>query len=357
MRSNTAIGQTTVDGLLEERSKHIPIEKILGDKAPNHTEIEVCFFHTCNISCKFCWQSSTDETGEDSIVKKADVILEYVKKEEVKDFIQIHLLGGEIFDDGRDRYDDYKKFLFKVHQNLKIPHKFIFLTNMNWGSEETGKQVTSLIDYMNSLEIDFHLTTSWDLSGRPVKGEVETNFHKNIIKYKKYISEITFVLTKPAIKKLLNRDTAYLDLLISEGFKVDVDYYMPTTNTDILMPTDRLLLEAMLCLRKHYPNVKKMSVDGKMSCMSPSKVTIMPDGSMTCCMHIEYDQEGFNTPIVKETNSPIIMSFLEKNGCFSCEYYSECSFTCFVMADHKSFKKVLDDCLYRLYFKEIKKSS
>ncbi|RLA63451.1 MAG: hypothetical protein DRQ88_12445 [Epsilonproteobacteria bacterium] len=358
MKSNTAVGEPSVDRLLKKRKHFLPIDEILKEKAPNHTEIEVCFFHTCNINCKFCWQSSSDERGEDTIVEKADIVLEYAQKSPVNSFIQIHLLGGEIFDDGKNRYNDYKAFLSKIHENLKTKHKFIFLTNMNWSTDSTDSEVESLIAYMESMGIDFHFTTSWDPTGRPIKGEVETDFHKNLMKYKKYVSEITFVLTKPTIQKLLGRDTSYLDLLITEGFQVDIDYYMPTSSTDQLMPTDRMLLEAMLCLNKHYPKIKKMSnLEGKITCMSPSKVTIMPDGTLTCCMHIEYDQKEFNTPIVKESNSPLILNFLEKNGCFSCEYYSKCPFTCFVMDDHKSFKRELNDCLYKLYFDKTKITS
>ena len=215
---------------------------------------------------------------------------------------------------------------------------------------------------MKNLGCSFKLTTSWDPTGRPLKGDTSTKFHKNITHFKPYLGEITFVLTKSTIKKLLKNQTQYLDYLYNNGFTIDYDYYMPTNEVDKLMPTDWELLNAFRALLKRYPKISKLKAfwrqtgnPAKLTCASLNKVTILPDGTMTNCRHLDYDQEDFSSEIIKESNSNMIFNYLTDKSCLSCRYFNDCPFSCFLMADHKKFKQEseLHDCLYRILFKEL----
>jgi radical SAM protein with 4Fe4S-binding SPASM domain len=207
------------------------------------------------------------------------------------------------------------------------------------------------------------LTTSWDPTGRPLAGETGTKFHQNITHFKRHIAEVTFVLTRPTISRIVQGKTAYLDLLVESGFEIDFDYYMPTAKTEQLMPSDREILEALRVLVRRYPKIRKLRqwtdlkdvpVSTKITCASLNKITILPDGTLTNCRHLNYDQSDFATRILNESNSDMIFNYLARKDCLSCPYFMKCPFSCFVMSDHRTFqaRSELDDCLYRILFNE-----
>jgi len=344
------------------------IKSLIGKKAPNYTEIEVSFFQLCALHCRFCWQDTYDPTGVSSIVDKADTAIAYLfsQKEKLQPNIQVHLLGGELFEDSNDYYDQYLEFILKIkkHCDLNLVDKklmFVFLTNMNFKLESTKKKLEIFLEKLTNFNINFILTTSWDPTGRPLKGEESTNFHQNITYFKKYLAEITFVLTKTTINKMLREDIPYLDLLYNSGFKIDYDYYMPTTQFDSLMPSDRDLLNIFRLMLKKYPKISKLKSFvnkdieiGKLTCASLNKITILPDGTITNCRHLNYDQSHFATEIFNESNSEMILNFVTKKECLSCNYFNKCPMSCFVMADHKKFleNQELNECFYKILFRE-----
>lgn len=365
-------GAKTVDAFELKKSNHTSKESMLRhlfrDKAPQYTEIEVSFFQLCDLHCRFCWQDNYDPTGITTIVEKADVAIDYLKKnhDRLQPNIQVHMLGGELFEDQNDYYAEYLEFILKVKhycdENLKDKNLlFVFLTNMNFQKEETLKKLERFLGELEAKECKFILTTSWDPTGRPLKGEITTRFHHNITYFKKHLAEITFVLTKPTIERLLKGQTEYLDLLYNSGFRIDYDYYMPTTNVDSLMPSDWELLNGFRFLINRYPNISKLkawtkniNAPTKITCASLNKITILPDGTMTNCRHLNYKDSDFNTPIVNETNSDMIINFITSKECLSCPFFSECPMSCFLMADHKRFlaRKQLDRCFYKILFEE-----
>lgn len=355
---------------IREKSKQADefIRSVFKNKAPDYTEIEISFFELCNLHCRFCWQDNYNPTGVNTIAEKADIVIDYleINKSKLKDNIQVHMLGGELFEDSIDFYDQYLEFVLKIqkHCETEFPTKnllFVFLTNMNFQKDETLKKLEKFLVDMVNGNCKFVLTTSWDPTGRPLAGETTTRFHHNITYFKKYVAEITFVLTKQTIRKLLNLQTPYLDLLIEQGFKIDYDYYMPTSAVDSLMPSDREIYEALSCLLKRYPSIKKLEVFkrqnddfvGKLSCASLNKITILPDGTLTNCRHLNYDQKDFETEIFNESNSSMIMNYISKKECLSCEFFIKCPLSCFVMSDHKKFigNKELDECLYKKVYR------
>jgi radical SAM protein with 4Fe4S-binding SPASM domain len=345
------------------------IRTIFKEKTPDYTEIEISFFELCNLHCRFCWQDNYNPTGINTIVDKADIVIKYLEnqKDKLKDNVQVHMLGGELFEDTIDYYNEYFHFIFKIQTYFKkhFPDKtlrYVFLTNMNFQKQDTLKKLEIFLNRIKAIGCDFVLTTSWDPTGRPLAGETTTRFHHNITYFKEYIAEITFVLTRPTIRRILDNKTPYLDLLTEEGFKIDYDYYMPTTAVDALMPSDRELYEVLSCLIKKYPHIHKLQAwlnrhpnfVGKLSCASLHKITILPDGTLTNCRHLNYDQKDFETEIFNESNSAMIMKYISKKECLSCPYFARCPLSCFVMSDHKKFtgQKELDECLYKKIFRD-----
>jgi radical SAM protein with 4Fe4S-binding SPASM domain len=349
-------------------NQEITLNKIFKDKAPNYTEIEVSFFQLCDLHCKFCWQDSYDPVGITTIEQKAETVVDYLIKEEenLRDTIQVHLLGGELFEDSNNYYEQYLSFIRRISDYCikELPHKkllFVFLTNMNFQKDLTLNRLELFLNTLQNEKISFILTTSWDPTGRPLKGEVNTKFHQNITHFKEHLSEITFVLTRPTIKRLLKDENEYLDLLVSQGFTIDFDYYMPTTNASSLMPSDWELLNAFRYMIKKYPHIRKLkswtqeiNAPSKLTCASLSKITILPDGTITNCRHLDYSQKDFNTDIINESNSSMIFEFISKKECLSCTYFNNCPLSCFLMSDSKYFSsnKELDTCFYKTLFNE-----
>lgn len=365
-------GPKTISDFLKIKEPYVfkesAVVSILKNKAPPYTEIELSFFELCNLHCRFCWQDNYNPTGITSIIEKADVVIDYLikEKEKLQPNIQIHMLGGELFEDSNDYYSEYFTFINTIseHCKLALPEKnlrFVFLTNMNFQKEETLHKLDLFLNKLKLNNIKFVLTTSWDPTGRPLKGDTETKFHRNITYFKDHVSEITFVLTKQTIKKLLQDKNEYLELLIKEGFHIDYDYYMPTSWTDEMMPSDRDLLNAFRYLIWKFPMIKKLEPwigdeagDGTLTCGSLNKITILPDGTITNCRHLNYNQKDFETKIFNQSNSEMILNYVHKKQCLTCPFFQECPLSCFVMSDHKKFNGNLElsECLYSILFQE-----
>lgn len=349
-------------------SKESAVLSILKAKAPPYTEIELSFFELCNLHCRFCWQDNYNPVGISTIAEKADIVIDYLvkQKDKLQPNIQVHMLGGELFEDSNDYYSEYFAFICRIHEHCKLalPDKhlrFVFLTNMNYQKDETHQKLKSFLDSLTAEGIKFVLTTSWDPTGRPLKGDTETRFHHNITAFKDYLSEITFVLTKQTINRLLQDKNEYLELLVAQGFNIDYDYYMPTTWADQMMPSDRDLLNVFRYMIWKWPHMSKLEpwvgdepVIGTLTCGSLNKITILPDGTITNCRHLNYDQKDFETKIFNESNSGMILNYLHKKQCLNCPFFQECPLSCFVMSDHKKFNGNLElsECLYSILFQE-----
>lgn len=136
---------------------------------------------------------------------------------------------------------------------------------------------------------------------------------------------------------------------------------MPTTWADSLMPSDHELLNAFRYLLWKFPKIRKLKSwtepneeACRITCASLNKITILPDGTITNCRHLNYDQKDFDTEIFNESNSDIVMKFITKKECLSCPYFKRCPLSCFVMSDHKKFlgNKELNECFYKILFRE-----
>jgi radical SAM protein with 4Fe4S-binding SPASM domain len=337
------------------------IKNLLKNKVPHEAEIEVSLFQACNLKCAFCWQDHDDTTGLDEIIEKAEPINQFISDNSCTRF-NICLMGGEIFQDGRDKFDEYFDLIKKVDDHAKSLSKqanIILVTNCLFTEVE---KVEIFLNKLEKNNIEFCITTSIDFHGRAIAHHVNTLWHKNIIKFKKHVGTINLVLTRPTIDKFLNSDTSYFKYLYDEGFPISFDYYTPETNAQILVPSDKEILDFLLKVIDEFPNIQpiKQWIENdinQMTCMSLNKITILPNGRILTCRQLQYDPKEFEHKINYESNANIIESFVTKKECLSCEFFGRCGFSCFVMEDHVYFaqRKQLSECLYKIMFREINK--
>lgn len=346
------------------------VRSVLSDKLDS-TEIEICFFTLCGLKCAFCYQDHDDPEGVTSIKEKADQVVDYLDKaDNLLDRINFQLLGGELFEDnkGWSYYKDYLSFIVGVHEwcadNLKNKHtwSFTFITNLAFKKESTRERVDWLLGQLTEMGVPFTLSTSWDPTGRPLKFDIESWFHKNLCYYQDYVDIVTFVLTKFTCDSLLRRKNPYMEMLYDkrDKIKLQFDFFTPNGNSYVMMPDDTMLLNTLTMLRKLYPELPQIQAwrdndINPVSCASLSRVSILPDGSMTACKHLEYRPEDFNTPLDFHSNASIIEKYVTQKECLGCEYFNKCTLGCFLADDHKAFKKNLKECFMKLMFKDIER--
>lgn len=350
-------GIKTLEDFLNKPDEESLLRSLLGAKAPQRTEVEVSFFQICNLRCAFCWQDHDDDTGIESITKKAKTVIEYLKKSNhLKNSINITMTGGELFQDGMSDtvFNDLSYFIKEVHEyGLTLPHKKLSFTIISslFFHEETSLRVKKFLDNLFESGFNFVVATSWDPVGRPSR-----NFLYNIQYLDKYVAGITTVLTAPAIRQIMSGKTDFD--FYNKKYGIELDYYVPTANAKHMMPSDVELRDFFIYLSEHHPETSiikawREAEINPVTCGSLNKITILPDGSLVTCRQLKYDQNEFENEIVQNSNANIIQKYIAKNECLSCPYFSKCTLSCFVMSDHKSYqgKKTLNYCFYKDVFK------
>lgn len=360
-------GPKTGQEFFNEKSKASVDESalfwMLRDKL-DATEIETCFFTLCGLKCAFCYQDHDDATGIDTIANKADSVISYLEEaNNLLDRINFPMLGGELFEDGKDYNDEYFDFCRKIKSycDEQLPEKdiyFTFISNLGF-NEATASKAEKLFDKLDKEGVNFNLSTSWDPTGRPMTEEIQTKFHNNLERFRERVHIITFILTRYTINKLLRDENPYFDYLY-ENFRLQFDYFTPNELSYNMMPSDHELYNVLTMFRKKYPKLTQIQEwvnndINPISCASLSKVSILPDGTMVTCRHLQYDQSDFETPIENSSNANIIEKYVSQKECFSCEYFKKCTLSCFLSQDHKAFakKRVLDECMYKKMFRDI----
>lgn len=352
-------GIKTIEEFLNKPDSESFLRDLLAEKAPDKTEIEVSFFQLCNWRCSFCWQDHDDATGVSTIVSKADVVNRYIaKSNHLKDRIEVVMTGGELFQDGVDHFNDYYEFIKTIHfvqsmTETKRKISFTMITNFSF-NEETRLKLQIFLQRLDQISVRYLIATSWDPSGRPVTQA----FRDNLYLLGDRLSGITMVLTKPSIDSLLEGNK-YFDYLYNH-YHLDFDYYVPTSTSQGLMPSDVDLLNVFKLFVDKYKNISRIHSwmhdrVNVISCGSLNKITILPDGSLVTCRQIKYNPADFQGEIIPNSNANIVQSYIKNNECLSCPYFSRCTLSCFVMNDHKDYlgKRQLDHCLYKDVFKYI----
>lgn len=334
------------------------VQQLLQNKTPNQSEIEIHLFEFCNLRCHFCGQDHDDKTGMFNISEKIPLVNEFIANNSEKKHI-LNIMGGEIFNDLIDDalFEDYFTFANQIHQfATQLGHECQF----NWVTNLVYKKVDRVINLIKRLEnagISTKISTSYDFSGRRNRIWSEEVFHQNLTTLKNNIYTIGFVLTKPAIRFLLNSRDEYFEHLY-QHYPLYFDFYVPENKASLLMPSDQDILAAYNYIAKNYPNVspvKELLENGsnKMTCYSLNKLTLLPDNREVKCRYLKYKDTDFKTPIDYKSNDNIILNFVQENECLSCNWFDRCGFRCFVQADWAAREKT-EVCIFKSFFEDNK---
>lgn len=328
------------------------LKNMLSDKVSEMSEIEIHLFEYCNLSCSFCGQDHKNKEGMDSVVDKAKIVIDFMKKSTLKHHV-VNIMGGEIFnDDITDKmFVDYNAFCIQVNyfaMQRGLTVRFNFVTNLIF--TKNIENVQYLLMYVENSMI----STSYDFSGRGLDINRMMTFKANLERFKDRIGVVGFVLTKPSIRKLLADKDKFFKETLYKNYPIYFDWYVPEATADKMMPSEQEMLDALLYLAEHYPNtepVKSMleNEQNQMTCFSLNKTTILPSGKEVTCRYLEYDKDKFINEIDYSSNANIVQAHLDRHDCMSCKYYNRCQFRCFVQADWKDQER-LPTCFLKTFF-------
>ena len=328
------------------------LKRVLENKIPGSSEIEIHLFGFCNLRCSFCSSNVTSKEGFDTILDKFDQIKSFIDHSDREEHT-VNIMSGEPINDEVPEYvvDNIFLLMEKIHEYGKNVNKRInvnLVTNLLITKyRERLRQELDQKPYLN-------ISTSYDFAGRGIDLNYQMRFKSNIEYFKDRIGVIGFVLTRPSIKKMLRGGDRFFDYLY-QNFTLYFDWYVPEKSVEKMMPSEEEMLEALNYLADYYPNVEPVksmleNEENKLTCFSLNKVTILPDGKEVTCRYLEYKDDDFINEVNYDSNENIIESHLERNGCLSCQYYNRCQMRCFVQADWKKLKR-MDDCFIYHFFK------
>jgi radical SAM protein with 4Fe4S-binding SPASM domain len=333
------------------------LKHMLDRKIPESSEIQLILFQQCNLRCSFCGQDHENPQGIDLITQKSREIINFMRDNFRKSHI-VNMMGGELFsDDMPDRvFSDYEILIKEISLFAKSTNQkviFNFATNLVF---KKNSRVLDLIKRIKTQDIECYISTSYDFSGRHSKLWFEQIYKDNIVFFKDYIRTINCVLTKPAIAKFTTVVDPYFDFLY-ENFSVFFEYYQPEANPEVLMPSDKEILDAFLFLAKKYPKVSPIrelieNTQNRMTCYGLNSMTLLPEGNITRCRYMPHAEGSFKNEVDFKSNSNITNAFLSENECLSCEWFDRCSFRCFVQADW-SKRKAEAKCIFKTFFNEV----
>ena len=333
------------------------LKHVLKDKVPESTEIELHLFEFCNLNCSFCGQDHKSTEGMNTIVEKAEQVVAFMQQSGKTSHI-VNIMGGEIFNDlvPDETFDSYWQFYNRINGwCLDNGHKvrFNWVTNLIFTKSQ---RVVDLITNMRGVSENAYISTSYDFAGRGFDINRSLQFDLNLKRFSPWITVVGFVMTKPAIKKILRGTDKYF-LYLYENYPLYFDYYVPELSVDKMMPTEQEMLDCMLHISKNFPNINPIkdlleNERNKMTCYSMNKVTILPSGREVTCRYLDYEPIQFINKIDYNSNSNIIESHLDRNKCLGCKWFDRCSFRCFVQGDWAELNR-LDDCLFRIFFNTV----
>lgn len=331
------------------------IYKIIDNKVILHSEIVVCLFEHCNLTCSFCPQDHNSIIGADreSILKKADLIVEYITNNKRSTDFKIHVMGGELF---QDRWIEngfltfYSEFISDIRSRVpkdKYPD-FNFITNLVFDKWE------EVYEFLEKNDIRFSI--SYDSKGRFNKEQFGL-FKRNVERFKQKIRMVSCVATTQNIKSLISGEDKYFSYLYSL-FPCDWDSLIPAVKgAEHMMPSESLLLKFYKHLVNNYPECINISYfteeqnHNRMSCTRGNSFTILPDNSSPKgCSGVLYLKDPTSNDLF---SGSIVEKFLQNYNCFECEFFKKCPFTCFIKNDYSKIKRDLGQCVFKETFKYV----
>lgn len=331
-------------------------KQILENKRPINGEIELTLFEHCNIVCDFCHHDKDSEVGMSSaeMQAKIPIIEEFLKaKQNTVDYMQINVVGGELFQDGKME-QLILNYTILMHRLKLVFDHYGHVMKVVWVSNFLFKKVgmvKMLIDGMRRLGIDTHLIASYDFDGRPMSNR----YRKNIEFFgPEYILSINCVGTVSSIGTFMKNDDDYFKWLY-DTFPIYFDDYIPDKGYSDEIPSDLLIYEWYKFVTDNYPLISPVrelieNTSNQMHCLSLNKLTIFPDGSTSNCRWDRYDQSDFKTEYNRADNAGMMQAFIDENECLSCEYYARCGFKCFTQHDWKIRTRNMNMCTMKAFF-------
>lgn len=183
--------------------------------------IQINIFPFCNLNCKFCYERTILKKGFD---KSKSYYIDKCKKAIIENNItydKIHLLGGEIFYDKDNDFDDIINFCKWLN-----PKEFFLRTNLLFDFDENP-----LFKFLQDSKIPFKIATSYDPKNRYVAKSQEDLFFNNLrrLKASDRINtdfEIPIVLTEDLL--LRKTDISTIQKLYNDypiEFRIDLNGY------------------------------------------------------------------------------------------------------------------------------------
>lgn len=343
------------------------VKKLLDTKKPDIAEIEVTLFENCHLDCDFCGHAKKSTVGvsKEEIMSKVPLMTNFLKTISPDvDTVLLQLVGGELLqdyliDDGF--LDHYHELISLVdiaaqYENKKLKVKIV-TANLTSRKEE----VKAFLDNVKANGMDIEMIVSYDLVGRPM-GE---RWRQNLTYFQEYIYSINTVVTKQAIRKLIDEGDPYFHYLYN-NFEIFMDNFIPDVDTSHMVPSDDEHLEFLKFMSSNYSSVHPISrivniykhnsplTVVKMDCMSLNKVTIFPDNSTSNCRWKRYEQKDFINDLVYEDNSNMMLDFMNTNDCLNCRFYQKCPFTCYTQWSWKDRERSIG-CVNKKWFEYLEK--
>ena len=328
--------------------------QIVHNKIVDYSEIVICLFDNCNFNCAFCPQEHDSVFGMSrfEILDKVSPIVHWINSTSTSQFIKLHIMGGELFQDKliKNNYlKIYEEFINSI-LNKVDPDKdlcFNFITNLGFENIEPVKEFL--------LKNQLKFSISYDPVARFSSKHKEI-FEKNIESFKDLITMVSLTLTKQNINKILQGDPLFDRLY--ESFLCDFDQYLPATQQAMAyIPLDSEKLKFYKYLLDNYPNCINLDhftdekPEQKMRCTRGNSFTILPDGSSPKHCSGSIFLHGGDQGVL-ETNQ-VVVDYLSKENCLTCEFYQRCPLTCFVSDSYKANKNDIGTCVYKEVFKYV----
>lgn len=328
---------------------------ILESKRPSIGEIELTLFENCNIECDFCFHDKKSQVGlsYEEMLSKLPLVDGHLQKLAGRvDFVQVNMVGGELFQDQwmEEKCDQFFNLMLEIKQladrySLKL--QSVWVSNFLWKKFEV---IQRLLDRLVAADIPSTLIASYDLSGRPMSNR----YYKNLDRMQDYISTVNLVATKQAIKALLDGGDPFFDTLYA-NYTLFFDDFIPDKGSEWQIPSDTELLQFYKHIANRYPKVHPIkelieNEQNEMHCLSLNKITIFPDNRTSNCRWHRYDQSDFNTEFDIHDNAGMMQRFMDENGCLSCPYFARCGFRCYTQWDWRTRERDLGGCVMKAFF-------
>lgn len=343
------------------------IKDILSDKKPDVAEIELTLFENCDISCAFCAheKDSIEGMSRSEILSKTEVIRDFIAQ--VKDdskFINLHILGGELFQDrlldDDHMLESYKLLVdnySKLCTELQVKPRIIFVSGFHFKNKE---KVKDFITHIKNIANDISFIVSYDLHGRP-----KSKFLKdNLIYLNEHISNVNMVMTNKTLEKMMTKSDSMFDFLYQE-FPIFIDEFLPDKQTEYLIPSDTLILDWLKFIKTEYPKLMpwhfsvnliekgELNTPVQFAGSTVNKCTVLPNNKVTNYLWERHKAEYFKGNVNYEDNTEMLFNFVMENNCLSCEYYKVCPLRCPVAWSWENRERA-EGCVNKKFFNSIR---